>query len=724
MRRGFACAFLVFVASVAPAQQWSDVTVETTASGAQQLLLRDPSGANPRRIAVSDLIPNVPNAVTGVSISGSVLTFTFADGSTVVRTLPSAVDQPARDAAAAAQATADAATTPDEAKTIADQEILDTLEGLDIVSVASGTELLTFLGRHEGAAEYGLVHFTRDALQVYRTHTHQYAAGDVVLFRPGNIDPDDAEVLVTIPQELGSLRVQRIDSQAAFLAFLNAQVNSPTPAIAYAPEATQAERGAALFDIGAGDVMLFPSYSLDNRKVLFTIPPATPTFTVFTSAWLRGIVDTADLDGDYFLVVWNQERIIPQQYRPGSTTADPIDNLQLFVAAADGTLATVHRVQGYVYRSGVLVVPFNVSAAEESAAGQAVASTPGRIRWALQGNNVNARQSGPFYHQMPINSGFVAPSGGGGPVTFDSTAQPISDTADGGDRSTASRGDHIHELELNADHFIFVGDTTLTAQAALVNRTLPPFKTVLLSPGGIPGDDMVKRVRVVLHERNSGTPSIANVQLSISGQTIGLAESGGSPITPVSGLATASRGELVFELTDAQVSGIGDNITGTHIDVEVTFTFAAASGRTAHVESLTFGTNDPAFAAPPAPTPAAPTDTEIGGALTVSSRGNWNEYTITEAIESGSVYQWEVRVDADTRQGPTAMWRGATLLALPAQPDGNLTNADRNFIGVPSPRPDADGVRTFKFARHSNPLRLWVNVADPYNVLRLVKIGR
>ena len=56
------------------------------------------------------------NPVTGLSLNGSILTVTFADATTETITLPSpsAVDQTARDAAAAAQATADTATTPAE----------------------------------------------------------------------------------------------------------------------------------------------------------------------------------------------------------------------------------------------------------------------------------------------------------------------------------------------------------------------------------------------------------------------------------------------------------------------------------------------------------------------------------------------------------------------------------------------------------------------------------
>ena len=56
------------------------------------------------------------NPVTGLSLNGSILTVTFVDATTETITLPSpsAVDQTARDAAAAAQATADTATTPAE----------------------------------------------------------------------------------------------------------------------------------------------------------------------------------------------------------------------------------------------------------------------------------------------------------------------------------------------------------------------------------------------------------------------------------------------------------------------------------------------------------------------------------------------------------------------------------------------------------------------------------
>ena len=64
---------------------------------------------------VNQAIGTTGNPVTGLSISGDVLTVTFADGSTHDLTLPagggggSGVDQVARDAAAQAQSDADAA---------------------------------------------------------------------------------------------------------------------------------------------------------------------------------------------------------------------------------------------------------------------------------------------------------------------------------------------------------------------------------------------------------------------------------------------------------------------------------------------------------------------------------------------------------------------------------------------------------------------------------------
>ena len=79
-------ALLLLLAAPLAAQRWSDVTVVTSASGTQQIILRSADGTAPRRIAVSNL---VPNAVTSASISGSTLTLTLADGTTSDLTLPS-----------------------------------------------------------------------------------------------------------------------------------------------------------------------------------------------------------------------------------------------------------------------------------------------------------------------------------------------------------------------------------------------------------------------------------------------------------------------------------------------------------------------------------------------------------------------------------------------------------------------------------------------------------
>ena len=84
-RLRIAALILALLPLPAAAQRWSSISVITDAQGAQQLIVRDADGRNPRRIAVSNL---VPNAITGASISGSTLTLTFADGTTSTATLP------------------------------------------------------------------------------------------------------------------------------------------------------------------------------------------------------------------------------------------------------------------------------------------------------------------------------------------------------------------------------------------------------------------------------------------------------------------------------------------------------------------------------------------------------------------------------------------------------------------------------------------------------------
>ena len=82
-----AAALVLFLPALAHAQAWSTISLLTSADGAQQLVLRDNDGTISGRISVTNLLPD--NPVTGVSRTGSTLTFTFEDGSTQDVTLPS-----------------------------------------------------------------------------------------------------------------------------------------------------------------------------------------------------------------------------------------------------------------------------------------------------------------------------------------------------------------------------------------------------------------------------------------------------------------------------------------------------------------------------------------------------------------------------------------------------------------------------------------------------------
>ena len=79
-------AALILVPALAAAQSWSSISLVTNANETQQVLLRDADGRPSQRITVTNLLPD--NPITGVSLSGSVLTFTFEDGSTQDVTLP------------------------------------------------------------------------------------------------------------------------------------------------------------------------------------------------------------------------------------------------------------------------------------------------------------------------------------------------------------------------------------------------------------------------------------------------------------------------------------------------------------------------------------------------------------------------------------------------------------------------------------------------------------
>ena len=97
---------------------------------------------------VNEVLGTTGNPVVGLSISGEVMTVTFADNTTDTLTLPagggSGEDQVARDSAAAAQATADGAVT-DAATAQGDADTANAAAGVNATGVSDNADAITAL---------------------------------------------------------------------------------------------------------------------------------------------------------------------------------------------------------------------------------------------------------------------------------------------------------------------------------------------------------------------------------------------------------------------------------------------------------------------------------------------------------------------------------------------------------------------------------------------------
>ena len=120
---------------------------------------------------------------------------------------------------------------------------------------------------------------------------------------------------------------------------------------------------------------------------------------------------------------------------------------------------------------------------------------------------------------------------------------------------------------------------------------------------------------------------------------------------------------------------------------------------------------------------AGQADVTIGGALTISGN-NWNAYTITEDIESDRYYYFMMNINGTNRVMSTSRFRGDQLLGLTVQSSTSFSqNNAAQILGVASPRPDADGVRTFFIGRTSNSKQLYLRSGDNHEVVSMIKVG-
>ena len=123
---------------------------------------------------------------------------------------------------------------------------------------------------------------------------------------------------------------------------------------------------------------------------------------------------------------------------------------------------------------------------------------------------------------------------------------------------------------------------------------------------------------------------------------------------------------------------------------------------------------------------AASADVTIGRGLAATGGSNWAAYPIEEDIEADAYYKFFMRIGSSNRFMPTGSFKGQDFLNLNVTAAGAFAQGSgASLLGVPSPRPDADGVRTLFLARPANARSILVHSGDPgpHGIVRLDKLG-
>ena len=137
-------------------------------------------------------------------------------------------------------------------------------------------------------------------------------------------------------------------------------------------------------------------------------PDDTAPFRIYQANEQPGILSVADLDGDYLLVFKT-----PADLLSGAIAGAPerIDELRIFITNG-GLSQTVHRVDPWTYAATPVVIPFNISDAEESSVAASI--TGNAVEFTVRAFLSNGAVGSSLTYNMPISPAFRAPQTGGG----------------------------------------------------------------------------------------------------------------------------------------------------------------------------------------------------------------------------------------------------------------------------------------------------------------------
>ena len=320
---------------------------------------------------------------------------------------------------------------------------------------------------------------------------------------------------------------------------------------------------------------------------------------VYRSDGLEGIRRAADLDGNYWVVIRDVDDLIAS----GSRNNAAINEIRVFIANSSG-VGTQVDLQSWTYITGPLIVPVNVSAAEEAQVQAAISTTPGFVRFALGFYRDNVLVGSRHFYDLPINARLQTPSG----------KLPEVSQADAEAGTSTTFSSWSPQRVAQAIAALSAATSGLTQNQVLA--LLPPFLDMRLEPAGIPSNEYPETLDLLLDIASGDSRTVTDVTL-----TIGL-----STITGVRTALSSSGGLVRFTLNQATRTSLRDNTQSSDESRQVTVTFTRSDSSTFST-NLAFLVNDPAFE-PTAPE-VSQADAEAGTSTTFSV---WSPQRVAQAI--------------------------------------------------------------------------------------------
>ena len=407
----------------------------------------------------------------------------------------------------------------------------------------------------------------------------------------------------------------------------------------------------------------------------------TAPFRVYQADGLPGILNVADLDGDYSLVLKRPEALVENIAALDTPTKRArIDELRIFIFNG-GVGTVVHRVSPWAYAEAAQTIDFAISAAEETGAASRI--TGDEVIFRVVAYADNGAVGNPLTYSMPINPAFEPPDSGG----VDQTARDAAAAAD--DKAVAAQA-------------------TADANTATIDR-LAVFGQYELNPAGIPDGNPPDFIALTLSTKRVNKV-IDRLQVNLGGVIMFDARRIARPVPP----ATDPLAQFNFAANDYEASGGVVNLAFPTPADKINFTNAASgtvamrdqfvhgvitytfTDGTVESDRIHFGVNNNAFRSTASGLDQDAVDARVQAAKGTAAPGNtpgtpaagtsarWSpqdhDHGITPGTGGGGLNQAQV----DARVRALALLRsGGTMtgaLTLAGDPTANLHAATKQYI--------------------------------------------